>query len=94
MSSARFWIAAMSLLIVFASCNRMEKDAKKAAKLTNKSIEQTHDLKLQDAEKTYRKAQEIIQKYEEKGKSDKFRPLYQRYRDEGKQGIDKPESAN
>ena len=78
------WVSLLSLSLIFASCNRMEKDAEKAAKLTDKSIEQLHELKLQESEKSYKEAQEIIRTYEEKGKSDEFLPKYQKYRDEGK----------
>jgi hypothetical protein len=63
------------------SCNSMKRDARKAAKLTNESIRQTHELKLKEAEKTFNKAQEIIQKYEENRKSEDFFREYQRYRD-------------
>ncbi len=59
----------------------MKKDAQKAAKLTNESIRQTHELKFKEAEKTFNKAQEIIQKYNEKGKSEDFLREYRRYRD-------------
>jgi hypothetical protein len=41
-------------------------------------------LKLDKAQISYRKAQDIIRKYEEKGKADEFMPLYRKYRDEGK----------
>lgn len=63
------------------SCNSMSKDARKAAKLTNESIRQMHELKLKEAEKTFNKAHEIIQKYEENRKSEEFFREYQRYRD-------------
>ncbi len=59
----------------------MSKDARKAAKLTNESIRQMHELKLKEAEKTFNKAHEIIQKYEENRKSEEFFREYQRYRD-------------
>ena len=39
-------------------CNSIESDAKKAASLINKSIEQTHNLQLEEAEKNYLKAKE------------------------------------
>lgn len=74
----------LSVILLFTGCNRMEKDAKKAAKLTDKSIEQMHELKLQESEKSYKEAQKIIQKYEQKGKSEKFLPKYRKYRDDGK----------
>ncbi|HMM17214.1 MAG TPA: hypothetical protein PKC47_06735 [Petrimonas sp.] len=62
----------------------MNSDAKEAASLTNKSIEKTSQLKLEEAEKLYRKSQTIIKKYESHRKWEKFSKLYQQYRDEGK----------
>lgn len=75
-------LAAMMLLIL--SCSSMKSDAKKAAKLTNKSIEQTHALKLEEAEKSYLKAQEIITKYKKKDKTEEFYELFATYRDKEK----------
>jgi hypothetical protein len=66
------------------SCGGVDSDAKKAASLTNKSIEKTNQLKLEEAEKLYRKSQEIIRKYESRRKWEKFSKLYRQYRDEGK----------
>ena len=79
-----------SMLILFlflmlaVSCGGVDSDAKKAASLTNKSIEKTNQLKLEEAEKLYRKSQKIIRKYESHRKWEKFSKLYQQYRDEGK----------
>ena len=76
-----------SILIVFmfaVSCDSVNSDAKEAASLTNKSIEKTSQLKLEEAEKLYRKSQTIIKKYESHRKWEKFSKLYQQYRDEGK----------
>ena len=67
--------------VTFLSCGGVNSDAKKAANLTNKSIEQSMDLNFEKAEKSYKKAQEIIQKYEEHKKSEKFQQLYREYRD-------------
>lgn len=66
------------------SCNRMDKDAQKAANLTNKSIEYLQDLDMKKSQEAFKKSQEIINKYEEKGKSADFLPLYKKYRDEDK----------
>ncbi|MGI6048373.1 MAG: hypothetical protein ACOYEG_10285 [Petrimonas sp.] len=71
-------------VMLFTSCGGVNSDAKKAAKLTNKSIEKTNELKLEEAEKLYKKSQEIIKKYESHRKSEKFNKLYQEYRDKGK----------
>lgn len=72
------------LSIFLVSCNSMDSDAKKAAQLTNQSIEEMTTLKLDEAQISYKKAQDIIRKYEEKGKAGEFMPLYRMYRDEGK----------
>lgn len=75
--------------LTLVSCNPMKSDAKKAATLINKSIEKTHALKLDDAEKSYLKAQEIINKYNEKDKTEEFYKLFVAYRDK-----DKKQKAN
>lgn len=74
----------ISLFLLFISCGGVNADAKKAAKLTNSSIEKTNQLKLEEAEKDYKKAREIIEKYDKHDKSAKFLELYQKYRDENK----------
>lgn len=79
-----FRMLLLGLVIFITSCGGVSSDAKKAAKLTNKSIEKTGELKLQEAEKLYKKSQEIIKKYDSHRKSEKFNKLYQKYRDEGK----------
>ena len=66
------YITISILVLLTVSCNSMKSDAKKAASLVNKSIEQSHDLKFEKAEKTYLKAQEIINKYIEKDKATEF----------------------
>lgn len=71
-------------MLLVMSCNSMKSDAKKAASLVNKSIEQSHDLKFKDAEKTYLKAQEIINKYIEKEKTVEFFKHFAEYRDKEK----------
>ena len=80
-------VALIALTLV--SCNPMKSDAKKAATLINKSIEKTHALKLDDAEKSYLKAQKIINKYNEKDKTEEFYKLFVAYRDK-----DKKQKAN
>ncbi len=71
---------ALSLMIL-VSCSSVSSDAKKAAKLTNKSIEKTNQLKLKDAEKLYIKSQNIKNKYESHKKRDKFYKIYTEQRD-------------
>ncbi len=79
-----FHIVIFSLILLLLSCGGVNSDARKAAKFTNRSIEKANELKLQDAEKDYKKAQEIIGKYQEHKKSDKFFESYKKYRDEDK----------
>lgn len=69
------------VLMVITSCGGVSSDAKKAAKLTNKSIEKTNKLKLKDAEKLYLKSREIIEKYDDHKKRDKFYKVYIEERD-------------
>lgn len=79
------------LFLCFISCRSgVESDAKKAAELTNKSIEQSMQLELKKAEDSYLKAQEIKRKYENHKKSEEFNALFMEYRDKGKQ-IESPE---
>ncbi len=79
----RYVVIAAAFLMVL-SCNSVESDAKKAASLVNKSIEQSRALKFEDAEKTYLKAQEIFNKYTKKDKAAKFFEYYAEYRDKVK----------
>lgn len=87
MNKIQHFFSILILLVVFmfaVSCDSVNSDAKEAASLTNKSIEKTSQLKLEEAEKLYRKSQTIIKKYESHRKGEKFSKLYQQYRDEGK----------
>ena len=72
------------LCIWMTSCAGIDSDAKKAAKLTNKSIEQTSELKFDEAKASFEKAQQIIHKYEQHKKSAEFQELYKKYRDENR----------
>ena len=76
------------VLFLAMGCNSIESDAKKAASLINKSIEQTHNLQLEEAEKNYLKAKEIINKYVEKNKTAEFYEHFASHRDkENKQSA-------
>lgn len=77
-------IAPVLLLVFLISCTSVDKDAKKAAKYTNSSIEKTNSLKLDDAEKDYKKSQQIIEKYSSHKKKERFFELYIKYRDKDK----------
>lgn len=77
------WFFGVALFATM-SCNPVETDAKKAASLINKSIEQTYKLELDKAEKTYLKAQEIIKKYAEQDTEEEFYELLAEYRDKEK----------
>ena len=80
--------AVLSLFVLMiVSCNSMKSDAKKAATLVNKSIEQSHDLKFDKAEKSYLKAQEIINKYKEENKTEEFYELFIAFRDKERKQI-------
>lgn len=75
------YIAALAMMFFLLSCNSTKSDAKKAASLINKSIKQTHSLKLDDAEKSYLKAQRIIDRYREKNKTEEFYQHFVVFRD-------------
>ena len=82
MINEKFKYVLLSLVMFVAlGCSPMKSDAKKAASLTNKSIEQAQALKLDKAEKSYLKAQEIINKYKEKNKAEEFYELFIAFRD-------------
>ena len=66
------------------SCSSVESDAKKAASLISESIEHTHDLKFEKAEKSYLRARKIIDKYVEKNKTVEFYEYLAIYRDKEK----------
>lgn len=72
------------LLVLVAGCGRVKSDAKKAAKLTNKSIEKTNSLKLEEAEKLYLKSRNIMNKYNSHKKQEKFHNYYKQFRDKDK----------
>lgn len=74
------------VLLLVIGCSRVKSDARKAAKLTNKSIEKMNQLKMDDAEKLFLKSQAIIEKYESHKKSEKFSALYQQERDKNRKG--------
>lgn len=78
------YVAVMVLALAMAGCSGVSKDAKKAAKLTNKSIARTNQLKLKEAEKLYKKSRVIIEKYDDHKKRDKFYKIYVEERDKGK----------
>ena len=82
------YIIIATVVIFTVSCNSMKSDAKKAASLVDKSIELSHELKFEKAEKTYLKAQEIINKYIEKDiekdKATEFFEHFTAYRDKEK----------
>ena len=87
MNKIQHFFSILILLVVFmfaVSCDSVNSDAKEAASLTNKKKKKTSQLKLEEAEKLYRKSQTIIKKYESHRKWEKFSKLYQQYRDEGK----------
>lgn len=71
---------AVVMLLMFA-CSSVESDAKKAASLINKSMEQTQNLQLDKAEKTYLKAQDILKKYADDDKKIEFYECFVEYRD-------------
>lgn len=80
----RICLFLLTMSVFTAACSKVKSDAQKAAKLANRSIEKTHQLKMDDAEKLYMKSQKIIEKYESHKKKEKFLELYQKYRDKNK----------
>lgn len=78
------FITLIACFAILSACGGVDSDAKKAAKLTQKSIEQSAALELGKAEKSYKAAQKIMQKYDDHRKAQKFQELYRKYRDEGK----------
>ncbi len=70
-------------MLMTMSCSSVESDAKKAASLINKSIEQSQELEFGKAEKNYLKAQEIMKKYDE-DKTVEFYEHFANYRDKEK----------
>lgn len=87
-NTLKFLVVIIALLLAM-SCSSIESDAKKAASLINKSIEQTHNLQFEEAEKNYLKAKKIINKYVEKNKTTEFYEHFANHRDK-----DKEQTAN
>jgi hypothetical protein len=67
------------LLFVAISCSSLDRDAKKAADLSRKSIEYTTEMKFDKAEQSYKEARGYFRKYEEKGQLKEFTKLYNEY---------------
>lgn len=63
-------------LIPFSSCNSLDSDAEKAAKLNIESMEYTKKADLQRAEELYNESQRIIALYKD---TDKFKEFYTAY---------------
>ena len=78
------YVAVMVRALAMGGCSGVSKAAKKAAKLTKKSIARTNQLKLKEAEKLYKKSRVIIEKYDDHKKRDKFYKIYVEERDKGK----------
>lgn len=74
----KLYLLIFTLFVV--SCTSKKSDAKKVASLINKSIEKTHELKLDEAEKLYLRAQKIINKYEENDEAEAFFKYYVEFR--------------
>ncbi|HBG39935.1 MAG TPA: hypothetical protein DDZ96_12010 [Porphyromonadaceae bacterium] len=70
--------------LLMISCGGIDSDAKKAAELTNQSIRQSVDLELEKSQKTYHKAQALIEKHKNTKTWNEFNRLYKMYRDQEK----------
>lgn len=67
------------LLFGAVSCSSLDNDAKKAAKLSKKSIEYTTEMEFDKAEKAYKDSQDFFKKYENSGHLEEFLKAYNRY---------------
>ncbi len=67
------------LMIGMVACSSLDSDAKKAAKLSKKSIEYTMEMKFDDAEKAYKDSQDFFRKYQQKGQLAEFSKAYNTY---------------
>ncbi len=77
------YVVIIIAMLMTMSCSSVESDAKKAASLINKSIEQSQELEFGKAEKNYLKAQEIMKRYDE-DKTVEFYEHFANYRDKEK----------
>lgn len=84
MKIKRLYIPLFASLLFLASCSSPKKDARKAAKWTNKSIEQMCNMEIEESTVSFQKAQKIIRKYENKKSASRFYEYYREYRDKGK----------
>lgn len=73
----------MLLFPALVSCSSPQKDAEKAAALSNRSIEHIMKMEYDKAEQMYLQVRELVEKYsDESPKSDVFRRHYYRYMQE------------
>lgn len=72
----------LSVILVFTSlvaCSSLDSDAKKAADLNKESIEYIREGDLENAEKAFKEAKEIITQYRETKEYEHFYEAYNKY---------------
>ncbi|HMM04293.1 hypothetical protein [Dysgonomonas sp.] len=74
-----FLLTFISLAILFIACSSVDSDARKAAQLNKESIEYVKEGDLQEAERAYKEAQEILSRYKGTEKYDEFQVAYNNY---------------
>jgi hypothetical protein len=77
-----FLLPYISLIILFSACSSVDSDAQKAAQLNKESIEYVKEGDLQEAERAYKEAQEILSRYKGTEKYEEFQTAYNTYRHE------------
>lgn len=71
-----FLIAVSYTLLMLTACSSLEKDAKKAAKLSTESLNYLSNGDLKNSEKTYKESQEIMKKYRNTDQFTEFLTIY------------------
>jgi outer membrane protein assembly factor BamD (BamD/ComL family) len=74
-----FLLTFIFLVILFTACSSVDSDARKAAQLNKESIEYVKEGDLEEAERAYKEAQEILSRYKGTEKYDEFQTAYNTY---------------
>ncbi|GAB6119484.1 outer membrane protein assembly factor BamD [Dysgonomonas termitidis] len=74
-----FLLTFISFIILFTACSSVDSDAKKAAQLNKESIGYVKEGDLEEAERAYKEAQEILSRYKGTEKYEEFQSAYNTY---------------
>ena len=67
------------MLLLFISCASVDRDAREAARLNKESMEYAKEGDLEEAERAYKDAQQIISDYKDTEYNEEFHAAYNKY---------------